>query len=166
MEPIRARQEREEIAKFNAALDALPLRTIVKDQYESTTLEKLNKEHRDLDFIEESKMSKHPLFGKRFRVKGEVTYHPTDSENQFSERVALESSDSTDKNNMWSINADLETLNRAERAFVKNECRFLFEPCHGEFFGVIGPTQWGEVQYLGLQIEYMELSRRGAKKSS
>lgn len=158
MEPIRARQEREEIAVFNATLHALPSRIVPKDRYESISLEKLNKEHSGLDLIEESKMAQHVLFGKRFRVRGEIRYHPTDYENKLEDHLSL-----MDETNGY-LNVDTESLSREERAFVRNQCNF--DACQGEFFGVMGVARRDQVQSLGLQIEYMKISPRELKKSS
>jgi hypothetical protein len=164
MEPISKQEEREGIAVFNAALSALPTHTIPKDRYDHISLEKLNKEYSGLESVEESEMPKHPLFGKRFRVQGRIGYHPTDFKELMAEHVSFEAEDASDSRNTWSVEADLESLKREERAFIKNHCEYLFDGCHGQIFGVMGPVQRGQLQSLGLRIEYLDISQRGPKR--
>lgn len=164
MEPIRSQREKNEMQEFYRALKALPERTIPKDRYETVSLEKLNKEHGDLDLLEESKMSKHALFGKRFKVEGRIVYHPTDFEAKLDQRFFLEKKDASDHMNTWSVAADLESLGREERAFIKTHCEYLLDDCQGEFWGTIGPIEGDGFRSLGLQIEYMEIILRDAKK--
>lgn len=164
MAPIWAKEEREEVAIFNAALRALSARTIPRDRYEQSSLEDLNKLYPDLDSVEQSQMSKHPLFGKRFRVQGIVGYHSIDFKNEHPEGVYFYAEDASDPNNHWDMAVDIESLGRDERAFIKNQCR-LIDECSGEVFGVIGVIGEGEfLQSLGMQIEYMEISPRQPQK--
>lgn len=162
-----ARQERKEIAEFNAALQSLPSRNIPENRYKGISPETLNKEQSGLGSSEESKTPTHRLFGKRFRVKGVVGYHPINFKNELPERVSLESWDANDPKNTWGLEADLESLGREERAFIRNQCEYLsLNSCPGEFFGVIGIIRRGEfLESLGMQIEYIELSPREVKKA-
>lgn len=163
MEPIWARQEREEIAAFNAALHALPSLTIPKERYEMTSLIELSKELDRLEMTDVSKWSKHPLFGKRFRMDAEVQFHPTDFESKLLEHTTLSKSDAT---STWQVEADTESLSREERTFVKDQCEPLFEACHGEIYGLIGIITRDHMPALGIQIEHMEITPREPKKSS
>lgn len=158
MEPISAQRDREEVAAFNEVLHALPSRTAPKEMYETISLEKLNKEDSDSDVIKESQIPLHPLFGKRFRVHGEIHYHPTDRENKMEGYISLE-----DETNGF-FDVDIESLSREERAFIETECEF--DGCRGEFFGVMGVIHRDRLESLGLRIEYVQIDQRDLKKSS
>jgi len=147
--PIRARQEREEVAAFNAALHALPLRTIPKDRYEAISLEVLNAQHKCcfLEYTNAIEAPKHALFGKRFRMRGKLTYHPIDYDDKMEEYLSLETKDATNALNTWYLDVDAESLSREEREFIRAHCKFLFafDECIGEFFGAIGRIERGEI---------------------
>lgn len=162
MEPIRARREREDIAAFNASLHALPSRTIPKDRYDALSLIELSKELDHLYLNEESKWSKHPLFGKRLRMDAKVQFHPTNFEDKLSEHTTLRKDDAK---TTWQIEADTESLSREERAFIKDQCEYLLEACHAEIYGLIGVVTRDQLPSPGVQIEYMEISPRDPKKS-
>ncbi len=165
MEPIWANQDREEIAEFNAALRSLPARTIPEAQYQTISLKELDNELEKLEMIEDSKWSKHPLFRKRFRVEGEIEFHPTNFESKLAEHITLGMTEvlngSTD---FWQIEANAESLSKQERAFIKNQCISILEFCRSEVFGVIGVPTRDQVASPGLQIEYMKISPREPKK--
>lgn len=172
MEPVRMRQEGEEAATYNAALQALPSRTIPKDRYEAVSLDVLKKNKCCLlDYTNAGEVSKHPLFGKQFVVQGRIVYFPANLEEKTGERQWLELWDATNQKYAWQLEVDLGSLSRAERALIRAKCAFAH--CDGEFFGVIGPLEKaGELeahglQSRGLQIEYyMELSPREPKNAS
>jgi len=161
MEPIRARQ----VAAFNADLRALPSRNIPKERYETVSLEILKKHNCCFgDFTDAIEAPKHPLFVKRFVVQGRIVYHPTDFEEKMNEHQWLELRDATNQKDTL-LEADLESLSREERALIRASC--AFNDCIGEFIGVIGRlVKAGGLEFLGLQIEYMELSPREVKKAS
>jgi len=167
MEPIWAQEEREEIAVFNAALRALPARSIPKDRYEPISLEVLNSKYKCcfLEFTDATESPKHALFGKRFVVQGMIVYFPTDLKEQQEDHIWLQMQDAVDEKNTWHLDADVESLKRQERTFIKSQCKvpFTFDGCPGQFFGVIERVQHGELEVLGLQIEYMTLSPREPK---
>lgn len=162
MLPIRERTEREEVESFNTALRALPSPSISISTYEKVSIEELNKKYEGYDLIEESEIPKHPLFQKRLRIEATVAYHPANNDAQYAsfERITLEHEDRDDANNTWTLNADINSLNREERFFVREHCAYLFEACQGEFFGVIDSVHIGQLQYLGLRIEYFKLRPR------
>lgn len=171
MGPIRAQREREQVDAFNAALRALPSRSIPKDRYETVSLEVLKKNKCCLlDYTNAIEAPKHPLFGKRFVVQGSIVYFPTDLEEKREEHQWLELRDATNQKDTWQLEADLGSLSREERALIRANC--AFNHCTGEFLGVIGRIEKaGELeahglQSRGLQIEYMELSPRELKKTS
>lgn len=170
MEPIRARQHREEGADFNAALQAVPLRSIPKDRYETISLEVLNSKHHCcmLDYTDATEAPKHPLFGKHFIVDANIMYFPTDFDTRDTEHIGLEMQDAVHEKNTWHLDADFESLSREERAFIRSQCKVPYTPdgCAGQFFGVIGRIERGNLEVLGLQIEYLMLSPRDLKKSS
>ena len=166
MGPIRVQRGREKAAAFNAALLGLPSRSIPKDRYETVSLEVLKKNKCCfLDFTNAIEAPKHPLFGKRFVAQGRIVYFLADLEEKTGEHQWLELRDATNQKDAWQLEADLESLSRAERALIRAKC--AFDHCVAEFFGVIGPLEKGRgLEVLGLQIEYMELSPREAKKAS
>ena len=171
MGPIRAQREQEQVEAFNAALRALPSRSIPKDRYETVSLEVLKKNKCCLlDYTNAIEAPKHPLFGKRFVVQGSIVYFPTDLEEKREEHQWLELRDATNQKDTWQLEADLGSLSREERALIRANC--AFNHCTGEFLGVIGRIEKaGELeahglQSRGLQIEYMELSPRELKKTS
>ena len=59
----------------------------------------------------------------------------TNFENKLSEHTTLGKDDTT---STWQVEADTESLRREARAFIKDQCEFLFEACHGEMYGLIG----------------------------
>lgn len=162
MEPIRARQHREEGADFNAALQA--------DRYETISLEVLNLKHHCcmLDYTDATEAPEHPLFGKHFVVDAHIMYFPTDFDARDTEHIGLEMQDAVDHKNTWHLDADFESLSREERAFIRSQCKVPYTPygCAGQFFGVIGRIERGNLEVLGLQIEYLMLRPRDLKKSS
>jgi hypothetical protein len=172
MGPIRAQHEREQVAAFNAALRALPSRSIPKDRYETVSLEVLKKNKCCLnDYTDAIEAPKHPLFGKRFVVQGRIVYFPRDLEEKMEEHQWLELRDATNQEDTWQLEVDLESLSRAERSLIRANCAFAH--CVGEFYGVIGQVEKGGalevlhgLQARGLQIEYMELSPWELKKAS
>ena len=170
MEPIRARQSREEVADFNAALQAVPLRSIPKDRYETIALDVLNSKHHCciLDYTDPTEAPKHPLFGKHFVVDAKIMYFPTDFDARDEEHIWLEMQDTVDHKTAWHLDADFESLNREERSIIRSQCKvpYTLDGCVGQFFGVIGRIQRGKLKVLGLQIEYMKLSPREPNKLS
>lgn len=169
MGPIMAQQEREEVAAFNAGLQTLPSRIIPKDRYEAISLEDLKSKHKCcfLDFTDATKAPKHPLFGKRYRIKGRISFSPTDFESKMVESLSLEVQDHANRENIW-LDVDIESLSREERALIRAQCKAvsLFDDCAGEFFGVIGRVKSGDLEVIGLQIEYLEMIPRETKKAS
>jgi hypothetical protein len=140
MGPIRAQREQEQVAAFNAALQALPSRSIPKGRYETVSLEVLKKNKCCLgDYTDAIEAPKHPLFGKRFVVQGRIAYFPTDLEEKTEEHQWLELRDSTNQKDTWQLEVDLESLSRAERSLIRAHCAFA--DCVGEFFGVIGRVE-------------------------
>lgn len=162
MLPVRERAEREEVESFNAALGALPSYSSSLHTYEKVAIEDLSKKYDELDLIEESEIPKHPLFQKHLRIEGTISYKPGNKDSQYDspERITLEYEDRNDENNTWTLNADIESLKREERFFVREHCASLFEACQGEFFGVIDSVHIGQLQYLGLRIEYLKIRPR------
>lgn len=145
MEPIRARQSREEVADFNAALQAVPLRSIPKDRYETIALDVLNSKHHCciLDYTDPTEAPKHPLFGKHFVVDAKIMYFPTDFDARDEEHIWLEMQDTVDRKTTWHLDADFESLNREERSIIRSQCKvpYTLDGCVGQFFGVIGRIQ-------------------------
>jgi hypothetical protein len=171
MGPVLAQHDREQVAAFNAALRALPSRSIPKDRYETVSLDVLKKNKCCLlDYTNAVEVSNHPLFGKQFVVQGRIVYFPANLEEKTVERQWLELWDATNQKYTWQLEVDLGSLSRAERALIRAKCAFAH--CDGEFFGVIGPLEKaGELeahglQSRGLQIEYMKLSPMEPKNAS
>ncbi len=165
MEPITARHEREEVLVFNTSLRALPSRSIPKERYEIVSLEVLKKYKCCFgDFTDAVEAPRHPLFGKRLVVQGRIVYLPTDYENKNDEHQWLELQDSTKQEFTWQLEADLESLSREERAYIRANC--AIDDCTGKFYGVIGRLLKARgLEVLGLQIEHIELSPRELKKT-
>jgi hypothetical protein len=163
MEPITAQRERLEIAEFNKTLKSLPTRSFNKDQYETTSLVELSKVLDRLTLGEETRWNEHHPFGRRLKVHGELRFHATDFENKLAEHTTLSQED---LQTSWQIEADLESLTREERGFVRTMCGFLSDPCVGEFFGLIEIVTRDKLPTPGLQIEYMEIKPRKQKESS
>ena len=122
MEPIRVRQEQEFTALFNTAVSLLQTRKIPKDQYVDVSFMQLSSDVDQLHQLEESKWLQHPLFGKHIRIKAWIKFSPIDlEESRLFESTRLWIEDSAP------VDADIESLSREERAFIKNQCLYLLE---------------------------------------
>lgn len=163
MKPIAERLEHEEITAFNLALRALPPRAIPKARYESTSLAELSKALEPIEMSEVSNWTKHPIFGRQFRVNAVLQFHATDFESRLSEHTSLGQRDANDASQ---IEVDTESLSREERAFAKTQCDYVLQECHGEVFGVVGVVTRDQIPHIGLQLEHMEIKPRALKKSS
>lgn len=133
MEPTWAQKEREEMAAFNAALQALPARTIPRNRYESTSLGLLNSKYECCfsAFTDATEALKHPLYGKRLHVQGKIISSKERGESEF----WVEAQDTADEKNVWHLDVDIESLTRQERSFIKSQCNvpLTLEGCAGKF---------------------------------
>jgi hypothetical protein len=159
---MKQRRQAHKASAFNTAAKALMPRPILESNYEAMSLEVLNAEHHccSLAYTSHSEAPKHPLFGKRLRVRGELRYHPTDFKTRTESFLSLEKE--PDQNTPGYLDVDIESLGREARAFIRANCS---DDCLGEFFGTIGPIEKGRQEILGLQIERMELSEVPIKTS-
>ena len=146
----------DQVPKFNA----LPLEREEDRRYVEMTIEEMNRQHHccSLKFINDSEAKNHALYGKRFVVEGVLKWWPRDQ--GADERFSLEERDRSDAKNTWVIDADIESLPRNQRNFLRSNCNAFFSECKARAFGIIGVLDRRiseETGILGMQIERVQL---------
>lgn len=159
---LEARRKRE-ILSYNEKIkefEALSTRDVDKKQYRRTSIRELNVTYDCcfLTFGDIRELEKHALYGKRFAVEGEINFWPRDPES--GESFSVDLKDVDDPNNTWRIDVDIESLNREQRRFIRQNCNAYLGHCKGLIYGVIGLLEkdlGGASGDLGMQIEYIDL---------